>query len=345
MKFYSPLFFLLLFFSCSNEVSVPVSFTGVKIQKIPMDSLSIRAIELMQGNVVFAANKGTFGMLSLPELELKKNSIKEGKKSDLEFRSVAHTPEDFFMLSVENPAMLYKTGDQGQMELVYTENAPGVFYDAMTFFDAQKGIAVGDAVGGCLSVIRTTDGGKTWHKTPCDQLPASEEGEGAFAASNTNIKTMGSKAWMATTVGNIYYSQDYGQQWNVYTTPVKNDTIEAYGIYSIDFWNEEEGIAYGGSFISPKDASANLAVTKDGGKTWKLQGVNENPGYKSCVQYVPGTKGQGVVAIGFTGISYSNDGGLHWETLSDASFYTLRFANSTTAYAAGKGAMAKLVFY
>ncbi|MBT7239598.1 MAG: oxidoreductase, partial [Flavobacteriaceae bacterium] len=51
------------------------------------------------------------------------------------------------------------------------------------------------------------------------------------------------------------------------------------------------------------------------------------------------------VAIGFTGISYSNDGGLHWETLSDASFYTLRFANSTTAYAAGKGAMAKLVFY
>jgi len=45
-----------------------------------MDSLSIRAIDLMQGNMVFAANKGTYGMLSLPELELKKNSIKEGKK-------------------------------------------------------------------------------------------------------------------------------------------------------------------------------------------------------------------------------------------------------------------------
>ena len=345
MKFYSPLFFLLLFFSCSNEISAPATFIGVKVQKISMDSLSIRAIELMQGNVVFAANKGTFGMLSLPELELKKNRIKGDKQSTLEFRSVAHTPEDFFMLSVENPAMLYKTGDQGQMELVYTENAPGVFYDAMTFFDAQKGIAVGDAVGSCLSVIRTTDGGKTWRKTPCDQLPASEEGEGAFAASNTNIKTMGSKAWMATTAGNIYYSQDYGQQWEVFPTPVKNDSIEAYGIYSIDFWNAKEGIAFGGSFLSPKDASANLAITKDGGKTWKLQAVNENPGYKSCVQYVPGTKGQGIVALGFKGISYSKDGGLHWETLSDASFYTLRFANSTTAYAAGKGAMAKLVFY
>ncbi|MDA0277514.1 MAG: oxidoreductase [Bacteroidetes bacterium] len=345
MKFYSPLFFLLLFFSCSNEISAPATFTGVKVQKISMDSLSMRAIELMQGNVVFAANKGTFGMLSLPDLQVKQNRLKGTLESNLEFRSVAHTPEDFFMLSVENPAMLYKTGDQGQMELVYTENETGVFYDAMTFFDAQKGIAVGDAVGGCLSVIRTTDGGKTWRKTPCDQLPASEEGEGAFAASNTNIKTMGSKAWMATTAANIYYSQDYGQQWDVFPTPVKNDSIEAYGIYSIDFWNAKEGIAYGGSFLSPKDASANLAITKDGGKTWKLQAVNENPGYKSCVRYVPGTKGQGVVAIGFTGISYSNDGGLHWETLSDASFYTLRFANSTTAYAAGKGAMAKLVFY
>ena len=331
--------------SCAHETPSPAPFKGVKIQKITMDSLSIRAIELMQGNVVFAANKGTFGMLSLPDLKVKQNRLKGTLESNLEFRSVAHTPEDFFMLSVENPAMLYKTGDQGQMELVYTENEAGVFYDAMTFFDAQKGIAVGDAVGGCLSIIRTTDGGKTWHKTPCDQLPNIEAGEGAFAASNTNIKTLGSQAWMATTNGNIYYSQDYGQQWDVFPTPVKNDTIEAYGIYSIDFWNTQEGIAYGGSFLSPKDASANLATTKDGGKTWKLQAVNENPGYKSCVQYVPGTKGQGIVALGFTGISYSKDGGLHWESLSDASFYTLRFANSNTAYAAGKGAMAKLVFY
>ena len=73
--------------------------------------------------------------------------------------------------------------------------------------------------------------------------------------------------------------------------------------------------------------------------------MKEKEGEKRGEKEVPGTKGQGVVAIGFTGISYSNDGGLHWETLSDASFYTLRFANSTTAYAAGKGAMAKLVFY
>jgi hypothetical protein len=50
------------------------------------------------------------------------------------------------------------------------------------------------------------------------------------------------------------------------------------------------------------------------------------------------------VAVGFTGIAYSGDGGKAWRDLSDESFYTLRFASDSVAYAAGKGRLARLTF-
>jgi photosystem II stability/assembly factor-like uncharacterized protein len=84
--------------------------------------------------------------------------------------------------------------------------------------------------------------------------------------------------------------------------------------------------------------------TNDGGKTWKVVAQDQNPGYRSCVQYVPNSKGKGLVAIGFEGIDYSNDGGTSWKHLSDQGFYTLRFLNDSVAYAAGKGRLSKLSF-
>ncbi|MFP3670566.1 hypothetical protein SB717_36380, partial [Priestia sp. SIMBA_032] len=71
------------------------------------------------------------------------------------FRAVGGTTQDFFMLSIESPALLYKTGDKGQMELVYTEEGEGVFYDSLAFWNDSEGIAVGDTVDGCISIIIT----------------------------------------------------------------------------------------------------------------------------------------------------------------------------------------------
>ena len=68
----------------------------------------------------------------------------------------------------------------------------------MVFWDEQEGIAIGDEIGGCLSVIITRDGGKSWQKLPCDQLPDYIPHEGGFAASNTNIAVRGQHAWIGT---------------------------------------------------------------------------------------------------------------------------------------------------
>ena len=333
--------FILLIVSCS-EIKKNEPFNSVEISELYTDSLSIRSIELMGNSLAFAANKGTFGTLELSSGKLRSN-VQKYDTIVPEFRAIAHNATDFFMLSIGNPALLYKTGEDGSMDLVYIEEGEDVFYDAMTFWNNREGIAVGDSRKGCLSIIVTRDGGHHWTKIPCEQLPSGIEGEGAFAASNTNVKTIGDNVWIGTTSGRIFYSADKGKQWEVYQTPIRN-AKPTEGIYSIDFFDNQLGVAIGGDYTNPDNKKANKAITKDGGKTWQLLSDGLDPGYKSCIQFVPGSNGSGIVAVGFNGISYSSDMGINWKQISKESFYTLRFQNDSVAYAAGKNRISKLVF-
>jgi len=327
--------------SCGQEEKLK-TFSSVAVETIYKDSLSIRAIEIIDNSLVIGANNGFIGNIDL--VSGKVFATVQSYDSILpEFRSIAHTSKDVFVLAVGNPALLYKTGDNGKMELVYTEAAETVFYDAMTFWNDAEGIAIGDSMDGCLSVIITRDGGNHWKKLPCSLLPEAMEGEGAFAASNTNIKIMGNNTWVATTEGRILFSADKGLTWEVIQTPIIHKEATE-GIYSLDFYDEHLGFAMGGDYTQPQNNRANKAITTDGGKTWQLIADGNEPAYMSCVQFVPNSKGMGLVAIGFNGISYSKDRGDSWKKMSDEGFYTLRFKNDTIAYAAGKGRVSKLTF-
>ena len=335
-------FFLvfILFFSCS-EVVKKAPFSEVGVETLYTDSLSIRAIELMGNSLAFAANKGTFGTIDLNSGKVRVN-VQRYDSILPEFRAIAHTATDFFMLSVANPALLYKTGDKGTMELVYKEEDDAVFYDAMTFWNDKEGMAVGDVMDGCMSILITRDGGNTWTKLPCNDLPIGIEGEGAFAASNSNISVVGDNTWVATTK-RILFSPDKGRSWKVQNTPISSKGPTE-GIYSIDSYDEKIGIAMGGDYTDPERNTSNKAKTTDGGRTWELIADGALPNYRSCVQFVPGTEGKEIVAIGFTGISYSPNQGESWTQLSDEPFFTLRFHNDSVAYAAGRNRIAKLIF-
>lgn len=334
-------------FSCSRKKKESIgNFSKVDIETILQDSLlSIRAIEILDDNsLAFAANTGAFGLYN--PLKSSWTISKQAFDSlDLEFRAVAHTATDFFMISIESPAVLYKTGNSGQMEIVYKEDHPKAFYDAMKFWNDQEGIAIGDPTDDCMSIIITRNGGETWKKLSCDKLPKAKEGEAAFAASNTNIAIVGNHTWVATggKVSRILYSPDKGNTWEVFSTPIVQG-LETTGIYSIDFYDKLNGFAIGGDYTKPDDNTANKIRTTDGGKTWQLVVQNQNPGYRSCVQYIPNRAGKELVAIGFKGIDYSNDSGNSWKHLSDEGFYTIRFLNDSIAYAAGTGRISKLVF-
>ena len=215
----------------------------------------------------------------------------------------------------------------------------------MDFWNDQEGIAIGDPTDDCMSVIITRDGGNTWTKLPCSQLPKAKEGEAAFAASDTNIAIVGDKTWVGTggKASRVMFSPDKGKTWDVYNTPIVQG-LETTGIYSIAFYDALNGFAIGGDYTKPKSNTANKIRTKDGGKTWQLVAENQNPGYRSCVQYVPNSNATQLVAVGFNGIDYSKDSGNTWQHLSDEGFYTIRFLNDSTAYAAGNGRVSKLSF-
>jgi len=349
---------ILILTSCNKKPETKLKardYSKVEIQVLLQDSLlNVRALEVHKSidACVFLTSNGNFGSINneksdytkfkrpiiLYPISLNQDSIVYN------FRSMAVTKNKGIGLTIGSPAYLLDINvDKPKAEILYQENHPKAFYDSMDFWNDQEGIAIGDAIDGCISVIITRDGGETWTKLTCDQLPKATENEGAFAASDTNIAIIGNKTWVATTAGRVYYSADKGETWEVFNTPIVSEK-ETEGIYSIHFYDEENGFAIGGDYTNPDDNAANKILTKDGGKTWELVATNQNPGYRSCVQYIPNSKAKELVAIGFKGIDYSNDGGYNWKHLSDEGFYTIRFVNDSIAYAAGNGRIAKLSF-
>src|SRR5215216_3887325 len=109
----------------------------------------------------------------------------------LDFRDIdAIDAQTAYMLSIGNgPASrIYKTTDAGKTwTLQFKNEDPKVFLDAMSFWDANNGIAFGDSVNGQLYILTTADGGRSWSRVPQSALPRALENEGAFAASGTNI--------------------------------------------------------------------------------------------------------------------------------------------------------------
>ncbi|CAM1372458.1 WD40/YVTN/BNR-like repeat-containing protein [Tenacibaculum xiamenense] len=338
--------FLIVFsvISCKTD-KASKSFVTAKIKQFKMDSCSIRAIHSVSNDTLYYADsKGNIGHTFDNGQSWSKTSIKYNDSLVPHFRSIAVNNDTVFALSVANPALLYKTFNK-YTELVYKEEHSKVFYDSMHFLDDGKhAIAVGDPTENCPSIIISSDYGNTWCKLSCDELPEFEEGEAFFAASNTNIKTLGNTIWIVSggKKARVLKSSDMGKNWNIYTTPIVQGNGPQ-GIYSVDFYDQNNGIVFGGNYSNPEDNCANKAITKDGGKTWTLIADNQEPGYKSCVKYVPNSNGQEIVAIGKTGISYSKNGGENWSKISDIPFYTIQFVNEHSAWLGGPEKLGKLI--
>jgi len=349
MRYYVLTVVLVVFCSCKdNKLKEQHSISKVEIETIVEDSLlNVRALESYGERFgCFATSNGEVGILSerngVSEFEM----LTQFKYDSIvpNFRCIAATSEGGFVLSIESPALLFGV-DVFDNEVVYTETHPKAFYDAMEFWNDQEGIAIGDPTDDCMSIIITRDGGATWNKLSCDILPKTKEGEAAFAASDTNIAIVGNHTWVATggQVSRILYSPDKGNTWEVFDTPIIQGAATT-GIYSIAFYDALNGFAIGGDYTKPDANTANKIRTQDGGKTWKMVAQHQNPGYRSCVQYVPNGNGKKLVAVGFKGIDYSDDAGNTWTHLSDEGFYTIRFLNDSIAYAGGKGRISKLRF-
>ena len=267
---------------------------------------------------------------------------------ELDFRDVdAIDEQTAYVLSIGNgdASRIYKTTDGGiTWKLQFRSDDPKAFLDAMSFWDADHGLVIGDSVDRQIDILMTADGGQHWTRVPPDKLPPAQDNEGAFAASGTNIAVYGHNyAWIglgAAAHSRVLRTTDGGRSWKVSETPVKSG--QSSGIFSITFRDASHGVIVGGDYQKEQEAVDNLAITSDGGQTWKL--VKGLTGFRSVVTYVPGTRA--LVAIGPAGSDYSVDDGHTWTQIAGTGFDTFSFARGERlGWGAGaRGAIGRLTF-
>ncbi|MGV3696017.1 YCF48-related protein [Flavobacterium sp.] len=340
--------FLTLFNSIINlDFSVrPIVFNSVSVETILESDISIRAITIDDEKMWYAGDGNRFGYYDLKSGKIEERQV-QNDTVKLEFRSIAQNSKYVFIASIGNPAFIYKIEKNNLSVLkVYTEKNERVFYDSMDFWNENEGIAVGDPTEDCLSILITRDGGNSWKKTSCANLPKVAEGEAAFAASNTNISIKGNKSWIVSggKQSRVFYSADKGATWKVFETPLIQGKSMT-GIFTADFYNDKIGVVAGGDYENKEQNFQNKAMTFDGGKTWELIADNSAFGYASCVQFVPHSQGKQLVCVGTSGLYYSADTGKTWkQLLDDKTLYTIRFLNQNTAFAAGKNKIVRIDF-
>ena len=123
--------------------------------------------------------------------------------SDLDFRDVHGVNERVaYILSIGARGEVADLQDHGRWD----ELEPSTdltrsrgFLDAIAFWDADHGIAMGDPIDGRFTILTTVDGGASWKPLSPNGMPLALVGEGAFAASGTCLVVEGKKnVWFGT---------------------------------------------------------------------------------------------------------------------------------------------------
>ena len=321
----------------------------------------LRGISAVTERIVWASGSGNTVLRTLNGWTWQKLKVTANSNPPLDFRDIDAIDESTaYVLSIGNgPASrIYKTTDGGRTwALQFKSDNPKEFWDAMSFWDAENGIVIGDSVNGQFCIMTTYNGGRIWTRVPAAVLPPALENEGAFAASGTNIAVWGKgHAWIATGAGakaRVLRTEDGGRTWKISETPLMAGPSA--GIFSIAFRDAQHGVIVGGDYRKEEEAVDNLAVTSDGGATWTL--VKGLSGFRSVVAYVPVMSARQMpmlMASGPSGTDFSIDDGRTWVKLNGPGFDTLSFGGPTgrgrhqtmvRGWASGaKGSIARLQF-
>ena len=296
---------------------------------------SLRGVSAVDDKIVWASGTaGTF--LHTADGGATWTAAQVPGAESLDFRGIrAIDARTLYLMSAGSgdKSRIYKTNDAGaHWTLQFTNPDPKGFFDSIAFWDSQHGIVVGDAIGGRAEILTTADGGRSWQRrTPPPALP----NEGSFAASNTCLLVHGkSEVWFVTGgpgAARVFHSRNRGRSWTVASTPIRNDSASA-GIFSIAFRDPLHGIIVGGDYAKDKEDRQNIAVTRDGGKTWAAP-ASSPKGFRSAVAYLPDTRAW--IVTGTSGSDVSTDDGQSWKTFDPGAYNALSFLSSAAGWAVG----------
>ena len=258
----------------------------------------------------------------------------------VDFRDVqAFSAEEAYLLSIGpgGQSRIYKTIDGGaNWTLQFTNSDPKGFFDCMAFWDRTHGIAVGDPIDGQFELIATEDGGAHWNSLPASYRPHSLAEEGAFAASGTCIAVQGEQNVLLATGVNaarVFRSLDRGVTWAATDAPIDHDGVSA-GIFSIAVDNAQYGVIGGGDYRKPDQEGAHLALTADGGVTWRVAQIQPQA-FISAVTLDP-SNSRHLLAVGSSHAAYTDDpDNRTWKAYWDMNLNAATFATPGQAVAVG----------
>lgn len=349
----APVLFALTLAGCTSTVAVPPAPRGRPILEPVASGASalLQAVSAPSEQVAwFSGHQAAVLRTTDGGTTWERLTVPGAAADSLEFRDVYAVNADTAYLLAAGPgsrSRIYKTTDRGgSWTLQFTNRDTAAFYDCFDFWSADRGVVLSDGVGGHLLIRRTADGGASWDLPPLDSLPLAQRGEGGFAASGTCIQVMAARyAWIGTGAADtarVLRSDDGGKTWRSVPTPISAGTFA--GIATVAFRDPLHGMALGGKLGSPAEFSDNVAVTADGGRTWRLAGRPTISGAIYGAAVVPGRPGT-VVAVGPRGLVYTVDDGATWTTLDTLSYWSVGFASRRLGWAVGPaGRVTKIRF-
>jgi hypothetical protein len=249
-----------------------------------------------------------------------------------DFRDIeAFDEKTAIIMAVDTPAVMLKTTDGGKTWIkVFEDKRPGMFLDAMEFWNERSGIVVGDPLEGKIFIARTFDGGATWRGLPEDNYPIVKDGESFFAASGTNVTKRNKQEAVFVTGGLV--SRLFIREQSIELPFTKgSNTI---GANSVAVNKRGNMIIVGGDY---KDASNrnNLCFIYNK-KENKISIPMITPfGYRSCVIYLTESK---AITCGLSGVDVSEDGGITWKNISSSGYHVVKKAKKgKSVFLAGTG--------
>ncbi|MGZ3819720.1 MAG: WD40/YVTN/BNR-like repeat-containing protein, partial [Mucilaginibacter sp.] len=284
---------------------------------------SIRGLSVVDDKVAWiSSSKGTIATTTDGGKTWNWQQVKGFEKSD--FRDIeAFSAKEAIIMSSGTPALILKTMDGGANWNVKYRNADTAYFlDAMDFSDINHGYVLGDPINNKFVLLETKDGGETWNmfKNP----PAALQGEAAFAASGTCLRTNKNEIVIVTggSQSRQLYYRINGNLWDYWPLPITHGKASCGAFSFAKADNYSSKIYIGGDYANDHktDSVASYIATYDASVK---SSIRPPSGFQSCVEYISGNI---FLSTGTPGSNITTDGGKTWTKIDDISYNVCRKA-------------------
>ena len=287
-----------------------------------------RAMYISDDRLYFCNSKGQIGCYSNDTL-LWLRTIND----TLDLRGIVRLSNGkIIVINAGTPAYVWVSEDEGiTWKRVWEDHHPEIFNDAIIRDEKDWVYILGDPIDNCFQLMYSTDGGSTFSKYECSNIPISQGKEACFASSNTSMGILHDRIYFVTGGGNrarlLHELGEAENERQIYETPIlQNGKMQ--GIYSMDISTNGAIIIAGGDYENQNLDTATIAISNDGGFHWQLLNQEIGPSYISCVQFHP--HDDNIIAAGGNGLWITYDKGNHWQLLKAQKINCIRWNNAGT---------------